>query len=219
VTLLLWGRNAARLEETATACVALGAVCRCQAFDIRDAQAQIAHLAQAGDIDLAIFNAGLGGMPDKALAEDPQAALATAEVNFVAPVVGANAVARTMAARRMGRIVLVSSIAESFPLPQAPTYSATKAGLAMFAEALSIRVARYGVGVTLVSPGFIDTPMSRQVPSPKPFLMNADDAARVIVRGIARRKRRIVVPWQFAVIRAVTRLIPRAVMRFVLARS
>ena len=219
VTFLLWGRDAVRLQETAAACSAMGAVCRVTAFDIRGAATQIAHLEQAGDIDLAIFNAGLGGMPDTALAEDPRAALATAEVNFVAPVVGANAVARAMSARRKGRIVLVSSIAESFPLPQAPTYSATKAGLAMFAEALSIRMAKYKVGVTLVSPGFIDTPMSRQVPPPKPFLMGADTAARIIVRDIARGKRRIVVPWQFIVIRGLTRLLPRALLRAILARA
>ena len=121
VTLLLWGRDAARLAETAAACRALGAVCQTQAFD---------HSRRAGagraiwrrpmrrtPIDLAIFNAGLGGMPDTTLAEAPQAALATAEVNFVAPVVGANAIAAPWRARRRGRIVLVGSIAESFPLP------------------------------------------------------------------------------------------------------
>ena len=222
VTLLLWGRDAARLAETASACAALGAVCETQAFDIRDADDQLARLAAADaqrPIDLAIFNAGLGGMPDAALAEAPLDALATAEVNFVAPVVGANAIASAMAPRRRGRIVLVGSIAGSFPLPHAPTYAATKAGLAMFAEALSIRMAKYNVGITLVSPGFIDTPMSRGVPPPKPFLMTAEDAARIIVRGIARGKRRIVVPWQFIVIRALTRLLPRALLGAILAKS
>ncbi len=222
VTLLLWGRDNERLEETAAACTALGAVCQVSAFDIRGAADQITRLAAADaarPIDLAIFNAGLGGMPDTALAEPPQDALATAEVNFVAPIVGANAIASAMAIRRKGRIVLVGSIAESFPLPQAPTYAATKAGLAMFAEALSIRMAKYGVGVTLVSPGFIDTAMSRRVPPPKPFLMTADDAARAIARGIAAGKRRIVVPWQFIVIRGMVRLLPAALLRAILART
>ena len=222
VTLLLWGRDETRLTEIATICSALGATCETRAFDIRDAQTQVANLAAADaahTLDLAIFNAGLGGMPDTALAEAPEAALATAEVNFVAPVVGANAIGRAMAGRGRGRIVLVSSIAESFPLPQAPTYAATKAGLAMFAEALSIRLAKYKVGVTLVSPGFIDTPMSRQVPPPKPFLMDADAAARAIVRGIRAGRRRIVVPWQFAVIRGLVMLLPRALLRALLARA
>lgn len=222
VTLLLWGRDAARLEETAAACRAKGAVCHSESFDLRDTDGLITRLAAADavtPIDIAIFNAGLGGTaPDDAAAETPQASRAVAEVNFVAPVMGANAVAAAMAARGRGRIVLIGSIAESFPLPMAPTYAATKAGLRMFAEALGIRLAKHGVGVTLVSPGFIDTAMSRQVNDSKPFLMTADKAAAIIARGVGARARTIVLPWQFAVIRAVSNLLPRAVLRAVLSR-
>jgi short-subunit dehydrogenase len=221
-TLLLWGRDAARLDETARACRARGALCHVESFDLRDAQALVQRLAVADaatPIDIAIFNAGLGGTaPDGAAAEMPEASRAVAEVNFVAPVTGANAIAAAMASRGRGQIVLVGSIAESFPLPMAPTYAATKAGLRMFAEALGIRLARHGVSVTLVSPGFIDTAMSRQVTEPKPFLMSADKAAAVIARGIDARARTIVLPWQFAVIRALTNLLPRAVLRRVLSR-
>jgi short-subunit dehydrogenase len=112
--------------------------------------------------------------------------------------------------------VLIGSIAESYPLPMAPTYAAAKAGLRHFAEALGLRLRKYGVTVILVSPGFIDTAMSRQVDEPKPFLMNADDAARIIARGIAAGASRIVVPWQFAVIRGLTDLLPRSLLRFIL---
>ena len=218
VTLLLWGRDESRLQETAAQCTGLGAVAKVSAFDLRDLTALTAHLAGAA-VDVAIFNAGLGGtVPDGAIAESAEGARATAEVNFLSPVIGASLMADAMARRGGGQIVLVGSIAESYPLPMAPTYAATKAGLAMFAEALSIRMAKHKVGVTLVSPGFIDTPMSRSVPPPKPFLMTADAAARIITRRIARGDRRIVVPWQFAVIRAITNLLPRALLRLVLSR-
>jgi short-subunit dehydrogenase len=223
VTLLLWGRDAARLEETAAAARAKGAVCQVESFDLRDASAQAARLVVADaatPIDIAIFNAGIGGTaPDGDAAETPEASRAVAEVNFVAPVTGANAIALAMARRGRGQIVLIGSIAESFPLPMAPTYAATKAGLRMFAEALGIRLAKSGVGVTLVSPGFIDTAMSRQVTDPKPFLISADKAAAIITRGVARRAQNIVLPWQFAVIRAVSGLLPRAILRGVLART
>ena len=89
----------------------------------------------------------------------------------------------------------------------------------MFAEALGIRMAKHNVRVTLVSPGFIDTAMSRQVPQAKPFLMTADAAAAIIIRKIAKGARRIVVPWQFAVIRAVSNLLPRALVRAILGRA
>ncbi|HEU0096938.1 MAG TPA: SDR family NAD(P)-dependent oxidoreductase [Rhizomicrobium sp.] len=223
VTLLLWGMDQARLDQTAAGCRALGAVCVIEVLDVRDFAAMTDRLAATDartPIDLAIFNAGLGGsVADDAITESPDAAQATAEVNFVSPIMGAHLIATAMAKRGRGRIVLIGSIAESFPLPMAPTYAATKAGLAMFAEALGIRMAKHGVGVTLVSPGFIDTPMSQQVTEPKPFLMSADDAAKIITRKIASGARRIVVPWQFAVIRAVTNMLPRALVRRVLSRA
>ena len=223
VTLLLWGRDEARLNQTATQCRALGADCIPCLFDIRDLDDMVARLSSQDDqtpIDLAIFNAGLGGSVSKdVIAETPQRSRATAEVNFVSPVMGANLMAGAMARRGHGQIVLVGSIAESYPLPMAPTYAATKAGLAMFAEALGIRMAKHKVRVTLVSPGFVDTAMSRGVPEAKPFLMTADAAAAIITRRIARGDRRIVVPWQFSVIRAATGLLPRALVRWVLGRA
>src|SRR5882757_5455483 len=101
VTLLLWGRDEARLAETAAQCRSLGASTSIQSFDVRDAAGFAARLAAAdaaAPIDLAIFNAGLGGtVPEGAFAESPQIAQAIAEVNFVAPVVGASVIAGAMA--------------------------------------------------------------------------------------------------------------------------
>jgi short-subunit dehydrogenase len=140
-----------------------------------------------------------------------------AMVNFAAPVIGANAMAERMGQRRAGRIVLIGSIAALFPLPMAPVYSGSKAGLKMFAEALDARLRRHGVTVTLVSPGFIDTPMSQSVTEPKPFLMKPDKAAAVIKRKVAHGARHVVVPWQFAVIGALARLVPTALVRWILS--
>jgi short-subunit dehydrogenase len=100
----------------------------------------------------------------------------------------------------------------------APTYAGAKAGIAMFAEALGLRLKGSGVSVTLVSAGFIDTPMSRQVTTPKPFLLSAEKAAAIIARRIARKPRRIAVPWQFGVIRVLALTLPRALTRSVLNR-
>jgi short-subunit dehydrogenase len=223
VTLLLWGRNQARLDETARQCRAKGAQCRLEILDLRDLEEQTGRLAIADrttPIDVAIFNAGLGGtVPDGSVAESAEAAGAVALVDFVAPVVGANLMASAMASRGHGRIVLIGSIAESYPLPMAPTYAGAKAGLRLFAEALGLRLKKQGVTVTLVSPGFIDTAMSRQVSGPKPFLMNADDAARIIARGIEAGRRTIVLPWQFAAMRAFSNLLPRPLLHFILSRS
>ncbi len=222
-TLLLWGRDEARLTDIAAQCRARGAAVITQSFDLRDAAGLAALLAatdSATPIDLVVFNAGLGGTaPADAFAETPQAAQAIAEVNFVAPVVAANVMADAMARRGAGQIVLVGSIVESYPLPMAPTYAATKAGLRLFAESLGMRLAKHGVTVTLVSPGFIDTPMSRRVTEPKPFLISPEAAAAVIKRGIAAKAAVIVVPWQYGVMRAATNLLPRALLRWILSRT
>lgn len=220
VTLLLWGRDGARLEAVAGDCRAKGAEIWTQVFDLRDVAGFAGLLSAAPAIDIAIFNAGLGGTaPDDAVAELPGMAQAIADVNFTAPIVGANVIAPAMAARGAGHIVLVGSITESFPLPMAPTYAATKAGLRMFADAFSIRMEKHGVKVTLVSPGFIDTPMSQSVMQPKPFLMSAEDAAAIIIRKIEAGARTIVVPWQFAVLRSIANLLPRALLRRILSRT
>jgi short-subunit dehydrogenase len=218
VQLVLWGRDGARLESAAQPCRQMGAETRIDIFDLRDMQLLEARLAALGAVDLAIFNAGLGGSVSNGAVAEPDP-LSTALVNFVAPVLGANRMATMMAKAGGGRIVLIGSIAESYPLPMAPTYAATKAGLAMFAEALSLRLAKHGVKIVLVSPGFIDTPMSRQVAEPKPWLMGADAAARIIAARVARGDQHIVVPWQFAVLRALTNLLPRALVRRVLSRA
>lgn len=79
-----------------------------------------------------------------------------------------------------------------------------------------MRMAPHGVTVTLVSPGFIDTPMSRQVKEPKPFLISADRAAQIIKRKVDHREMQFVVPWQFGVLRALSKLLPRPLLRLIL---
>lgn len=217
----LWGRDEARLADVADACWRIGAEAEFRAFDITDFSAlarELEALDSAHPLDLVIFNAGLGGSlpPDRA-GQEPHLAEVMAGVNFTAPAIGANIVAERMAARKAGQIAFIGSVAGVFPLPMAPLYSGTKAGLAMFAEALRLRLRRHGVGVSLISPGFIDTPMSQSLKEPRPFLISADKAAAIIARGIARQKRHIVVPWQFAMILTVAKFVPRAAVRAVLA--
>ena len=222
LSLVLWGRNAERLNATADECRARGAAIETACFDLTDFGELIERLEAAdlhNPVDLAIFSAGLGGtLPPDGAAQESGAAARMASVNFTAPVIGANLLAERMAKRGRGRIVLLGSIAESFPLPMAPVYAGTKAGIALFAEALGIRLAKHGVSVTLVSPGFVDTPMSRGLKQPKPFLIEADALAAIIARKLERNARRIVVPWQFAVIAAAAKLVPRVIVRAILER-
>jgi len=220
--LTLWGRDPARLDAVAAQCRALGASVDTRVLDLTDAAA-VAPAIDADDarrpVDVAIFNAGLGGArPRGAAAEDPARALAVALVNFASVAAGANAVAARMAARGAGRIVVVSSVADSIPLPMAPTYAGSKAGLKMFAHSLRASLRRHGVGVTLVAPGFVETPMSRSVNAPKPFLVSAEAAAGIIAGHVARGAAEIAFPWPYALGRALFPRLPRIVQDAILAR-
>lgn len=220
--LFLWGRDRSRLEETAAGCRALEATVEVACFDIADVERMASEL-EALDarvpLDLAILNAGLGGtVPSQLKAEEPRRARDVAMVDFTSPVIAASILAGRMAERGEGHIALIGSIAESFPLPMAPTYSGAKAGLSMFAESLRLRMRHHGVHVSIISPGFIDTPMSRSVDSPKPFLLSAEKAALAIRERLARGSVRFVLPWPFSIIRAAYRLLPRRLSSLLVER-
>jgi len=213
--ILLWGRNRDRLDAVAAACRARGAQTSVRSLDLTDSAAIYAAIEAddaAGEIGLALLVAGLGDTLEAGdVAEDPSQVIRLGQVNFVAPSAMAADLARRMAARGRGHIVLIGSAAAFHTLPFAASYAASKAGLAHFAHALRIGVAGHGVHVTLVSPGFIDTAAARRTPGPKPFAMSPAIAADRIADAVERNRAHLVLPWLFAVLRVVDRLLPRAV--------
>jgi Short-chain dehydrogenases of various substrate specificities len=219
--LILWGRDNARLNAVADICRARGAAVVTKAFDVTDfavLKSSLTELDHEFPLEMAIFNAGLGGsLPQEAAGQDADLAEAMAGVNFTAPAIGANILASKMASRGHGHIVLVGSTAGFVPLPMAPLYSGSKAGLALFAEALWLRLEPKGVLVSLVSPGFIDTPMSQGLKEPRPFLISAEKAATIITRKLRRRARHIIVPWQFSMLLGLAKILPRSLTRAVLS--
>ena len=209
IVLLLWGRDAARLATVADACRAAGAGVRIRSLDLVDTRAMLTALAEEGAIDLALLVAGSGKTqtPDD-LAEDPVQVARTGAINFVATTALAAALARGMAARGAGRIVLVGSAAAFHALPFAAAYAGSKAGLAQFAAALRIGVRRYGVRVVLVSPGFIATKTVRSPGEARPCEIAPADAAARIARAAVRGPGHVVFPWPFVVLRWIDRLLP-----------
>lgn len=208
-TLLLWGRDPARLEAVASACRAAGAAARLRSLDLTDTAAMLAALAAEGEIDLALLAAGTGETKAPGdLAEDPAQVARTITINLAACAALAAALAQDMARCGSGEIVLVGSAASFHALPFAPAYAGSKAGLARFAAALRIGVRPHGVRVTLVSPGFIDTAAGRRNGGGRPFAIRPADAAARIARAAARGQGHTVFPWPFAVLRWVDRLLP-----------
>jgi len=196
-TLFLGGRDGARLEAVAAACRDRGAVVHAKAGDVCDRAAMAAWLAAAdglAPLDLVVANAGTsagsGGLGEseeqvrRIMAINVEGAM-----NTVLPVLPA------MTRRGRGQIALVASLAGFRGVPGAPAYCASKAMLRVWGEGLRGELAPRGIGVSVVCPGFVRTPMSATNPYPMPMLMEADRAAELIVRGLARNRGRIAFPW------------------------
>lgn len=106
-------------------------------------------------------------------------------VNLVGPLNCLEAVLPTLLKQRRGGIALVASVAGYRGLPQALIYGPTKAALIHLAEGLYLDLRRHGIGVYLVNPGFVDTPLTQRNDFAMPALMTAEKAARRTLDGIA----------------------------------
>jgi short-subunit dehydrogenase len=195
----LLGRDRQRLGETADACEARGAGVRMAAIDVADAAAMAAWLTEFDrdhPVELVIANAGTSAGPEPgAPSEGVETATYQVRVNLLGAVNTVEPLLPALCRRGRGRVAVVASIAAYRGLPYSPGYCASKAGLRAYAEALRPRLARRGVGVTTVCPGFFDSPMTDRWEGPTPFLVSADNAARMVKRGIDRGRRRVTFPW------------------------
>lgn len=196
VTLYLHGRNAERLQEVAAACQAQGAKVVTKLLDVRDFTALRAWLEELGPLDLVIINAGMNthigpnGEPEPW--DEVEALL---DVNLKAVMVTVQTVLPAMRARGHGQIALISSLAGYFGLPVIPTYSATKAGIKAYGEALRGWLTPEGIRVNVVMPGYVKSPMCETMPGPKPFMWSPERAAKAIKRGLERDRARISFPF------------------------
>jgi len=192
----LFGRNLQRLEETATDAAAAGATVRTHAADVTDAHAMAAALTAidaAAPVDLLIANAGISagthGGP-----ESPEQTRAVFAVNLDGVLNTVLPVLPAMRARGHGQVAIVSSIAGFRGIPGAPAYCASKAAVRAWGEGLRGEAAADGVAVNVICPGFVRTAMTGANGFPMPFIISADRAARIIRKGLARDRGRIVFP-------------------------
>ncbi len=199
IVLGLVARNRERLAQTDSACRAAGAQVEIAAIDVADTAAMAAWIGEfdrVHRVELVIANAGTSSGPDPDSAGEPVATtLRQINVNLVGAVNTIAPLVPSLCARGRGRVVAIASVAAFRGLPYSPGYCASKAGLRAYAEALRPRLARHGVGVTVVSPGFFSSPMTDRWEGPTPFLASGEGAARRIKRGIDRGVSRINFPW------------------------
>ncbi|MEQ8665780.1 MAG: SDR family NAD(P)-dependent oxidoreductase [Rhodospirillales bacterium] len=217
-TVAVSARTVADLESLAAAC-ASGRI-RPYRLDVTDPSATITVLdaieAEVGRLDLAILNAGTH-QPESAAKFSVETTRKLVEVNLMGTVNGLAPLVERFASRRKGHIAVVASLAGYRGLPSAAAYGATKAALINMCEALKPELEEMGVNLSLINPGFVETPLTDKNEFPMPFLISADRAASAIISGLAAKRFEIAVPWRFAVLMKLLRTLPDAV-HFALTR-
>lgn len=204
-------RTEADLESLAQAAATADGQILPVPLDVTDTaalKAAVDHIErELGPIDLALFNAGSHKEVDPA-AFDAQTFRQLMDLNFMSVVDGIEAVLGKFRGRGSGHIAVVSSIAGYRGLPTAAAYGATKAALINMCEGLEPDLRRLGVGITLINPGFVRTPLTDQNEFPMPFLMEVDDAADRIVRGLAKGRFEVTFPRRFTWLLKIMRCLP-----------
>lgn len=192
--------------------------------DVTDAGALHDWLTARDDalpVDIVVANAGIGGIdavsgPGR---HNHEAGRAMVSVNTIGVLNTVDPLLPRFLDRGHGRIGMISSMAGFIGLPDSPAYCASKAAVTMYGEALRRQVAPHGVGVTIVCPGFVDTPMSRSLPMARRFVWTADATARRIKRGLDRGERMVRFPGAFTWGLRLAALLPASLVDRVLIRT
>lgn len=191
-------------------------------LDVTDAaqlHAAVARIeADLGQIDLAVFAAGTY-VPVTADLLDTKEFAHTMATNYMGVVNGLAAVLPRMRERRKGHVAWIASVAGYRGLPKAAAYGPSKAALINLAESLKPELARVGVSISVVNPGFVATPLTAKNDFPMPFLMTADAAASATIRGLARSSFEIAFPRRFVFLLKVARLLPYGLYFWLIDRA
>jgi NAD(P)-dependent dehydrogenase (short-subunit alcohol dehydrogenase family) len=180
-------------------------------LDVTDASSVAAGAARVRDelgrIDVAVLAAGYWSQMDPRT-WDTEVFDRHVQVNLVGMSNAIAAVLPEMLDRGSGVVAGISSVAGYRGLAGAEAYGATKAAQINLLESLRVHVAKSGVRVTTICPGFVRTELTDGNSFPMPFIIEADQAAESICNGLEHDRTEIVFPWPMALLMKAARLVP-----------
>jgi short-subunit dehydrogenase len=174
-------------------------------------------IARQGVPDVVIANAGISVGMDTAVRDDIDVMARTFATNNIGVAATFHPFADAMAQRGSGTLVGIGSVAGIRGLPGHGAYCASKAAVISYCESLRGEMRPHGVRVVTISPGYIDTPLTRQNRYSMPFLMQADDFADRAFRAITAGASYRVIPWQMGVVAKLLRMVPNVLFDKLLA--
>ena len=190
--------------------------------DVTDKDALIsvarAFDAAVGGTDIVIANAGISIGVKTEFYEDLEQFARVRNTNVLGMAATFHPFIAGMKARRRGTLVGIGSVAGVRGLPGSDAYCASKAAAIVYCESLRVEMAKHGIKVVTISPGFIRTSMTKKNPYQMPFLMDAgafaQRAADAIVAGVPYRT----IPWQMGWVTAILKLMPRSLFDRIMAK-
>lgn len=167
--------------------------------------------ASLGHVDVALLAAGT--LPDQTQCETSvETAIKEFATNGTSTIALLTAMAPRFEAQRKGTMAIISSVAGDRGRQSNYLYGSAKAAVTAFASGLRQRMAKLGVNVLTIKPGFVDTPMTRDFKKGA-LWAKPDGIARGIVHGIDRWRSVIYLPWFWLPIMLIIRHVPEFVFR------
>ena len=191
----------------------LGANIKPYPLDVTDRTAVLATIKSIeqdlGAIDLAVLAAGTYTPVEVENFSQAIFEMAMA-TNYLGVVNALAGLLPRMMSHRTGHVAWIASVAGYVGLPKAAAYGPSKAALINLAESLKPDLDMRGITVSVINPGFVETPLTAQNDFNMPVLMQAPEAARLSIEGLLKRRFEIAYPLRFVIIMKLARLLPYA---------
>ena len=183
----------------------------CFPLDVTDQAATSTIFGQIvediGPLSLVILNAG-NHIPMTAKNFSSETFRTLIETNFMGVVYSLEQVVPMFLERREGHIAVVASLAGYRGLPTSSAYGASKAALINMCEALKPELDLAGVKISLINPGFVETPLTDKNKFSMPFLIPVEEAVDAIIAGLKTSAFEISFPRRFSLVMKILRILP-----------
>lgn len=197
--LLLLARNNEKLANVAKSCEQLEAEVLTYSADVKaipELQKLIVEIDQEFPIDLIICNAGVtNSIGENGEPESWEEISHVIDTNLYGVLASLNPLISHMQHRKQGQIAIISSLAAFYGMAVTPAYCASKAGIKGYGESLRGWLKHDNIKVNMVYPGFVKSALSDNFKADKPFMISAEKAADIIVKGIDNNKASISFPF------------------------
>ena len=207
ISLFLSGRDRQRLEDVARQCSSRGADVGTWVGDVTDEaglKTWIEDCDAKQPLNLVIANAGVA-LGATEVAGLHAAAVDSFDINVRGVFNTVHPALEVMSRRRPypvhdAQVAVMSSVMGYLGMARSPAYSSSKAAVKHYGQALRGAFRGMGIGVSVICPGYVASALTSRNTSHMPLLMDADRAAAIIARGLARNKGRITFPWQMVLL-------------------